>query len=1332
MRKKSGMVKRILGVVLSAALLAAALLVTAVPTDALAAGPDGDISAYGAEVTASSGQPEGVSAGEGEFFDAAELPESEDLTDDEGLTDCDVPEVGNLSDGEYLTGDKDLGPDEDLSPDEDQTGDEDLTGDEDVSGDEDLIPDEVSTEADSSFEEVLEISAFDEINDDAVSEGAEEITEEDLGEAQDASAVSEGGSVAKDEVSREQELLSGWDPAGDIDPDAVKLVTVAYSVAGSGKPFTAVCNGRYLSVEQDPEGLGYACKVKVNATVTIKPVLQEHYKLTGTKRDGSSVKTKEGALTFKVTKDTLIEYRVAGSAYLEADGKTVKNNGTVSCSRDQEINIYARDASGTPLTITSASASCTAEGVLTKEEGGEYVVFHAAKASEAKKSSVTVTLKAESATYKVKMKIQPKVTKITLKGFKNGKVSQPAGTVRKYAVSVNSGADPEEIEMTEYEGAGINTKLVWEGNKRYLEVDTRGDELPEKGASFTGGLRASGITDPVPFTVKVTAPKVVSPGVSVLNVSDISATLTLSVPKEARKYDNLYYRIEAKAAVPKGKSVAAGMLESVTDHIPVTDSMKENPVNRTVFFSEDLEEGEGKKQKYTLSVSLIQGKEKDSSSPDLYAAENCYKTKKLTVTTRTPAYETKLALTKKNTTVWWGQENVLLATAKFSKGTSFMKVDPYDSYIINANGEVIDSYLYTLEDGLGIYLSEANESYFPEGKATLHVRAFSPDENYYSQEATLPLTFKRSVCDIEFVNENAAVYKKPGKAASIQMQVRCYDAKGDIIKSPKLKYSIDQNSPLKGIKVNKKGKVTIPKNLILNAETEQNTFAVKAEAADYKGNTAYFSNEIYVINEAVTLGGAGLFENYYGSGERDLSKELAPSEIEKCYMIALDAHGELFEDDYLGNSVSVKCSDPDAFSLDDDFYGPVVRIVSVKKAGTFTFTFTTTDGGKQTKKITLKVKRASKESLERQKLTARFGKTTVALSPETPAENTQRPDQAFSLEHSCPDADGFYENSSALTIKSGGTISRRFNFTEDNIWWVIPTSSETVVTLTANGKSTDYTINNTAFDSLPGDPVTISPAEGQELIFYANGEYREPVYEFKIDGLDPLPEASKAPVGTCAQYVIDKSSDPDHMLEEEDPDYDDLWNAIFFSHNKYRHEIRHEYSTSEDPHSFTLCIKPVNVKPGTYTIYISVIKETWEGNYGSKPVTPDKTAQAMLIPITFTAKKVNYKNPSGNLNTKYKIKKETGASVQLTIGKQKNVTKTEIIRLYNDNKNGMPNEFTSCFSLDPESGKLFLSDYVSDPADIPAKDMSGYVEYAVENGAGKRVTKTARITVSWK
>lgn len=540
------------------------------------------------------------------------------------------------------------------------------------------------------------------------------------------------------------------------------------------------------------------------------------------------------------------DYDITAEVVSGRSGEYVTNSKEYDKAK---VKLTVEDIGVLAYKITSMDATIqygdkTQATTLVKDSHGIYCEIPSdilAEAAFLDKPSIVIIPKVEA----------EELTSISAKGFKYDQskmantATQAAGSTKDYQLSVTpktchlDGLDAIVTVGGDYADASVVKDA--KGNHCLRVATFKGDTI----ANSQIWIRLVDKKNPDifygnPFVITPeVAKKLPAPTVKVIETTDMSAILSLAVPKSAAEYSNLWFVIEGKANVPKNKEIAEGMIEKID---PIYVSTDESSCFVRLLKDDSKGLGDGHAQKYDFDVKLVQG---EINHPAVESP-----VKKISASTKEPAYETKLGLTKKKTSFINGEVAVTLATAKFGNKTTFRQLDR--AQITDSNGKVIRSTAETEEekridlDGNDIVLPYTYD--ITPGKYTLHVWPVSKDGN--AKEATLALTVKRGIEQLEVVVPSLQISKKAKKAATLKAKVKYNeDDKTRVPAVKKVKWvllddkgnplSEATSSPLYNKVTIKNGTVTVDKNLEITGNPDDYRFMIGVEADDYPEHNSF-------------------------------------------------------------------------------------------------------------------------------------------------------------------------------------------------------------------------------------------------------------------------------------------------------------------------------------------------------------------------------------------------------------------------------------------------------------------------------------------------------------
>lgn len=260
----------------------------------------------------------------------------------------------------------------------------------------------------------------------------------------------------------------------------------------------------------------------------------------------------------------------------------------------------------------------------------------------------------------------------------------------------------------------------------------------------------------------------------------------------------------------------------------------------------DAPTGLGAAWEYDIDVCLVQAKI-GLTQEDLVKYPNAlYEgTEKVNVEVKTlaPVFETGLKLSKKATTIYTGQTNILAAEGIFSKSTTVATLTAKDDSI--GEGEKL---LVDVVNQNKISLSTTANT--KVGNHSIQVLPVSTS-SMYANPILLNIAVVQGIEDIDIDVPSSQIYKNPKTAASLVSTIT-YNKGKNVPKKKSVVYEItntegypiSDDNPLYGNVTVKAGKVTVAKNF---NPTENVQFRIKATAADYAGNPTYGLSKIITI-----------------------------------------------------------------------------------------------------------------------------------------------------------------------------------------------------------------------------------------------------------------------------------------------------------------------------------------------------------------------------------------------------------------------------------------------------------------------------------------------------
>lgn len=622
--------------------------------------------------------------------------------------------------------------------------------------------------------------------------------------------------------------------------------------------------------------------VKEGQTLTLKVVAKEHCQIT----DASALKDKDlvkkPAASFeksvKIDADTNITINSEGLYWAELQKDETALNavkGVYTVTKDETYNVALYKGDRKPAKVAGLATAKAADAAKLTLSGNTLKPEAAAVGNQI---SVNVGSEdnAKAVVLKVKTIPNPKdVTAITITGPKNGVLEQNADTEKEYKIALTPktaaiNADTVKVSLSGND-AGTTAEITENGT---LKITTA--NKVESGIKVVVSA-GSGNSE---FTLNSTNPwATVRPTVKALSSNDVSLTVTVGhaknvvMPASESGKENVWYKVTATPIEGTFKEAA-----DLPGTLSANDAKAKDTTPKTVYVLKDaesisqpatvqvfdVEQGKGAEQQYNVDVQLVKtsdGKEPAADGKNV-VYESLTPAKLLKTATKKPYYEMNLKLTAGSKQIYTGQQNVKIATPKFSAKTTFKSIDPSLIEVKGSNGSSYNPFSFTVGEDGAIYAS-VNSRYETIGTYTITVLADAPDVTHASR-ASIKVNVVRGIYNLGVNLPSESIYKANNKAASLSPTVTYnYGYPSSVPKTKKITWTLEAVSTKPEVKANLEklvtinktnGKITVNKDYVVSNYVEENQFRVIAHAADYKDNNVIGRSEpITITDEAIAI-----------------------------------------------------------------------------------------------------------------------------------------------------------------------------------------------------------------------------------------------------------------------------------------------------------------------------------------------------------------------------------------------------------------------------------------------------------------------------------------------
>lgn len=451
---------------------------------------------------------------------------------------------------------------------------------------------------------------------------------------------------------------------------------------------------------------------------------------------------------------------------------------------------------------------------------------------------------------------------------------QPTDTVKTYAVKTKGEINRLHARVAEADiTAGYIKSAEIEGDK--LVITTGQTVTPAAGVKvtvYTGTGENEISKDVLVKTTALISDTTAAPKVTLKSATDIDLTLSLSAKTDADvAAGSVYYKVTATAT----GTVPAGLESTVTKYVAKTGDAQDYTLNVA---SDGTVLGKGSACDYKVTVSLIHAKDKSTTLTAANEADQKVAESKAFETaankpfsTQNPAWEANLKLKKGKTTIYTGEEDVVIATPQFTKTTTYTEI---------TKGDITDC---TQTDGNGLEFEVENgvikasaSADTTVGKHTVQVVALADNavggHSMVASKATIIVTVVKGINTLGVSVPATSMYKAVNKTATLKATpVYNGDASGKNKtlqpKTKKVKWELvevaQSHNPETDVifgggkvTINKNnGTVTVAKDYVIKADSDENKFQIRVmvDNANIGDAPVAYSDPIEITNEGLDM-----------------------------------------------------------------------------------------------------------------------------------------------------------------------------------------------------------------------------------------------------------------------------------------------------------------------------------------------------------------------------------------------------------------------------------------------------------------------------------------------
>lgn len=915
--------------------------------------------------------------------------------------------------------------------------------------------------------------------------------------------------------------------------------------------------------------------------------------------------------------------------------------------------------------------------------------------------------------------VAAELTSIAVKEAKNGVINQAAGTTKTYHVEVNKGADTSAIKNPNGTYGDI-TVSAWKAETLTFNVTTKVKEDAENlPITIKTGDDEEDIKAEVVIKSNFDAIKAAQPVVKYVSATDTTITVSSELPAALK---NAGYDLSKMSFVFTAVAVVSGNEIMKDEAEPVIVPASDDSYNATLVVVRDPEDpeevpGPGIAYKYNVKVQLVQADGATLSVPSKVS-------KNLVASTFDPLYETKLVAKKTSNKIYTGTTTEI-ATINWSKNT-LPEFRDLTAVIKDAQGEEVLTGVSAIYDS-GIVKLTVADNLNKVGNYTVELAAKAAVNGAPATAKLAVNVLPRTIKDetVYQKNENVKLYRKNGKSATIALgSLLEYDLEysKQLLKKYKWEITTD-NITTAEAKVDKNGKLTVTKNLLLGSNGEKEITVVATSLCKSMGIVPEEDQLTFTVTVTSKPDKISSLTIMGDAGEIGDTVKLSDIDEDGIGVCATNADGDQV-------AVSYKMS-PSKGILTYEFEG--VLVAAITKPGKYTITATALDGSKSKMKRTINVIYDDDFVMD---LYGYFNPADVddnsCITNDGISASNMETGEKYKPNAVVVNNYGTLDKSLQLILKNSSNVTnaavkvkggKASDIKGTGVYKIAPNAAQTIITITdkVTKKTYKYTINNVMFTKNKAKKIS-----SQTGVLYTSAANTTNL-GYKISGFAATTET----YGKCEAHIALNAAEEAKWINKEkemDTNYAKLFNLLDKTPSV---GMRGEFTLKVDADTY-------GIKAGSYkynvVLYVNGQPIDAQPSTITVKVTKNpKTSVKIASKYAFTSRSTSFDLDIKGKATVSKAGKVATAEFVAITNTEPDPNGYRMV-LQNANIKGTFNEITKYFEVNDAGDKIVLKAGVQ-LKDVPSKDLTGYVTYNYRDSITGIVSPspvTAKITVTYK